>query len=44
MGVDISFEDFLNHLNLNFAIYIDYLCNRLTKPTFLYKTRERHYI
>jgi hypothetical protein len=25
MGVDISFEDFFNQLNLNFAIYIDYV-------------------
>jgi hypothetical protein len=34
MKVDVSFEDFINQLNLNFAIYIDSLCNRLTKPTF----------
>ncbi len=37
MGVDISFEDFINQLNLNFAIYINSLCNRLTKPTFFLK-------
>jgi hypothetical protein len=37
MGVDISFEDFINQLNLNFATYIDFLCNRLTKPTLFLK-------
>jgi hypothetical protein len=33
MKVDISFEDFLHQLNLNFPTYIDFLCNRLTNPT-----------
>jgi hypothetical protein len=37
MGVDISFEDFINQLNLNFATYINFLCNRLTKPTLFLK-------
>jgi hypothetical protein len=37
MGVDISFEDFFNQFNLNFPIYIDYLCNILIKPTFVFK-------
>jgi len=37
MGVDISFEDFLNQLNLDFPTYIDSLCNKLTKPTFFFK-------
>jgi hypothetical protein len=37
MGVDISFEDFLNQLNLDFPTYIDYLCNKLTKPIFFSK-------
>ncbi len=37
MGVDISFEDFLNQLKLDFPIYIDSLCNKLTKPTLFLK-------
>jgi len=37
MGVDIPFEDFLNQLNLNFPIYIDSLCNKLTKHIFFLK-------
>jgi len=37
MGVDISFEDFLNQLNLDFPTYIDSSCNKLTKPTFFSK-------
>jgi hypothetical protein len=37
MGVDISFEDFINQLNLNFATYIEFLCNRLTKPILFLK-------
>jgi len=43
MGIDISFKDFLNQLKVDFAIYIDSLCNILTKPTFVFeKTREKH--
>jgi hypothetical protein len=44
MGVDISFKDFFNQLNLDFATHIDSLCNILTKPTFFFfeKTREKN--
>ncbi len=37
MGVDISFENSLNKLNLDFPTYIDSLCNKLTKSTFFLK-------
>jgi len=42
MGVDISFEDFLNQLNLDFATYIDSLCNLLTKPILLLKKHMKN--
>ncbi len=41
MGVDISFEDFLNQSNLDFATYVDYLCNKLTKPTLFLKKHTK---
>ncbi len=42
MGVHISSRDFLNQLKLNFPIYIDSLCNKLTKspPFFLRDTQK----
>jgi hypothetical protein len=42
MGVDISFEDFLNQFNLDFATYIDSLCNLLTKPILLLKKHMKN--
>jgi hypothetical protein len=41
MGVDISFEDFLNQWNLDFIIYIDSLCNILTKPILFLKRQVK---
>jgi hypothetical protein len=37
MEVDLSFENFLNQLNLDFFNYIDSFCNRLTKPILFLK-------
>ncbi len=37
MGVNISFENFLNQLNLDFPSYIDSLCNKLINPPLFFK-------
>ncbi len=42
MGVDTSFEDFLNQLNLDFPTYINSLCQRFTKPTFFFKRHVKN--